>query len=153
MLSITKETLIDFLKKNGFKSEIQKETGQVVSILKIANHEFPLFLRPFQGSELLQLLVFIPIPIKSRAKSDLARLLHQINKELDIPGFGMDEDSDTCFYRVMLPTIDNKIDERVLESYLKSLTLICEQIAPTVIAVASEVATFEEILRKAKNAG
>jgi len=65
----------------------------------------------------------------------------------------MDEDSDTCFYRVMLPTIDNKIDERILESYLKSLVLICEQIAPTVMAVANEIATFDDILRKTKHGG
>ena len=137
----------------NFDAEVQKDTGQIVSIFKIANQEFPLFLRRFDGSDLLQLLVFIPSQIKNGAKNGLARLLHMVNKELDIPGFGMDEDSDTCFYRIMLPTMDNHIDERILESYLKSLKLICEQIAPTVMAVANEVATFEDILRKTKNDG
>lgn len=153
MLSITDESLIEFLKKNDFKAEVQKETGQIVSIFNIANQEFPLFLRRFEGSELLQLLVFIPSQIKNGAKTDLARLLHMINKELDIPGFGMDEESGTCFYRIMLPTIENGIDERILESYLKSLKAVCEQIGPTVMAVANEVASFDEIVRKAKHGG
>jgi len=153
MLTVTNETLVGFLKQQQFDAEIQKETGQVVSTVKIEKQEFPFFVRRFEGSELLQLLVFIPTTIKHGAKNDLARLMHLVNKELDIPGFGMDEDSDTCFYRVMLPTIDNKIDERILESYLKSLTLICEQIAPTVMAVANEIATFDDILRKTKHGG
>lgn len=151
MISVTNKNLVEFLKQHKFDANIQNETGQVVVIFKISGQDFPLFLRPFEGSGLLQLLVFIPSQIKQGTHNDLARLMHLVNKELDIPGFGMDEDSDTCFYRVMLPTIDNKIDERILDSYLKSLQLICEQIAPTVLAVANGVATFEDILRKTKH--
>lgn len=151
MIKITNENLVEFLKQNKFDASIQQETGQVVVILKISGQDFPLFLRPFNDSGLLQLLVFIPTQVKHGTQNDLARFMHLVNKELDIPGFGMDEDSDTCFYRVMLPTVDNKIDERILESYLKSLLLICEQIAPTVLAVANGVATYEEILRKTKH--
>lgn len=151
MIKVTNENLVEFLTRNKFDASIQNETGQVVSILKISGQEFPLFLRTFKDSGLLQLLVFIPSQVKYGTQNDLARFMHLVNKELDIPGFGMDEDSDTCFYRVMLPTIDNQIDERILESYLKSLQLICEQIAPTVLAVANGVATFEDILRKTKN--
>lgn len=151
MIKVTNENLVEFLKQHKFDANIQNETGQVVVIIKIAGQDFPLFLRPFEGSGLLQFLVFIPSQIKHGTHNDLARLMHLVNKELDIPGFGMDEDSDTCFYRVMLPTIDNKIDEKILESYLKSLQLICEQIAPTVLAVANGAATFEDILRETKH--
>ena len=151
MIAIDSQTLCDFLKENDFDAEIQSETDQVVCIFKVNSQEFPLFLRQFDSSELLQLLVFVPVHTKNEAKNDLARFMHLINKELDIPGFGMDEESGTCFYRIMLPTPDHLIDERVLTSYLKSLKLVCEQIAPSVIAAASGKTTFEEILRKTKH--
>jgi hypothetical protein len=151
MIKTTAEDIISYLQENKYNAELQKDTGQVSVILSISGREFPLFLRPLEGSELLQLLVFIPTKIKSGTYDDLARLMHMINKELDIPGFGMDEQSETCFYRLMLPTLDNQIDRRILDSYLKSIQLICEQIAPTVIVVANGIATYKEILRKAQD--
>ncbi|MFQ5729728.1 MAG: YbjN domain-containing protein, partial [Waddliaceae bacterium] len=110
MMKVTLDALLKFLKKKNYDAKLQRETQQIYIILKLEEKEFPLFLRIFEQSDLLQLLVFMPIQIKPGTHADLARLLHLINKELDIPGFGMDENSEVAFYRCMLPTPEKKID-------------------------------------------
>lgn len=152
MIPITNDALMECLNENSYNPQYQKETDQIAVILTSIQKEFPFFLKIFEVSGLLQLLVFMPAQVKEGTESDLARLMHLINKELDIPGFGMDENTETCFYRVMLPTVDRKIDKHLLESYLKSIQTICDQIAPSVLAVAAGLATFDEILQKTQNA-
>lgn len=149
-MDVTNDSLVKFLQSKDFDAKLQTETNQVFVLIKIENYEFPLFLRIFDQSDLLQLLVFMPAQIKSGTHDDLARLMHLINKQLDIPGFGMDEDNGVAFYRVMLPILDGQIDDRLLDSFLKSIRMICESISPSVIAVASGLTTYSEMLRKAK---
>lgn len=149
MIKINLKSLQTFLTEKKYDAKLQEETKQIYIVLSVAGKEFPLFLRIFEASDLLQLLVFMPCQIKDGTQADLARLLHLINKELDIPGFGMDENSGVTFYRSMLPTPGKQIDEKLLETYVKSIELICDSISPPVIAVASGLATFTEILQKA----
>ena len=153
MIKVDLKTLLKFLTDLNFDAKLQEDTKQIYVILKVSGREFPLFLRIFESSDLLQLLAFMPCQIKHGTHADLARLLHLINKELDIPGFGMDESAEVAFYRCMLPTPGKQIDKRLLETYVKSIELICESIAPPVIAVASGLATFSEILQKARESG
>jgi hypothetical protein len=149
MIKVDLDSLLKFLAEKKYDAKLQNETKQIYVILSLEGREFPLFIRIFDSSDLLQLLVFMPCQIKHGVHADLARLLHLINKELDLPGFGMDENAAVTFYRCMLPIPNKKIDENLLETHLKSITLICESISPPVIAVASGLATFEEILKKA----
>ena len=150
MIKVTLDSLQEYLRKKKHDVQLQKETQQLYIILKIEGKEFPLFLRIFEQSELLQLLVFMPTPIKPGTHADVARLLHLLNKELDIPGFGMDENTHLAFYRCMLPIPGKKIDETLFDAYFKSIELICESITAPVFAVASGLATYQEILQKAK---
>lgn len=153
MMKVSLDNLLKFLEKRNYDAKLQNETQQIYHILKISGMEFPLFIRIFDQSDLLQLLVFMPAQIKPGTHADLARLLHLINKELDIPGFGMDENSGVAFYRLMLPIFGKKIDETLLETFLKSIQTICESISPSVIAVASGQISYGDILRKAKEGG
>jgi hypothetical protein len=149
-MKVSLDDLLKFLKKKNYDAKLQSETRQIYTILQFEGKEFPLFLRIFDQSDLLQLLVFMPTQIKPGTHADLARLLHLINKELDIPGFGMDENSGVAFYRCMLPTPGRKIDPELLGAYLKSIELICESVSPSVIAVAGGFASYGDILRAAK---
>jgi len=142
--------LLDFLKNKDYDAQIQKETDQIYIILKISEREFPLFIRIMGEGGLVQLMVFFPCNIKAEAVSDLARLLHTLNKELDIPGFGMDEKAGVAFYRCMIPTIDNQFNESVLEGFLNSVKIVCETFSPAVEAVAFGATTFDELLKKAE---
>src|SRR5436853_6718427 len=116
MIDITPEALLQFMRKHKYESDIQADTQQVYTIFKINQKEYPLFLRVFDEGHLLQLLVFIPSHLEPNEQfslgkqattpqtthslkdekqkditADSARLLHLLNKELDVPGFGMDE--------------------------------------------------------------
>jgi hypothetical protein len=150
MIQLNLNALINYLRDKNYDAQMQKETQQIYIILKIAGKEFPLFIRIFDQSDLLQLLVFLPVNIKPSVYPDLARLLHQLNKELDIPGFGMDESAGVVFYRCMLPILEKKIEEPLLDAFLKSIGVICESICSPVFVVASGSASYTEIIAKAK---
>lgn len=152
MIDLKLETLIKTVKNSGYDAQIQTETNQIYCSLKIGNREYPLFLRIFEDSELLQLIVFFPSNIKENTLNDLGRFLHHINKELDIPGFGMDESSMVAFYRIMLPAFGKNIDENVLKAYLKSVTLISENFGQAVIAVANGITNYASILKQIQQA-
>ncbi len=148
MLPLNLENILQFLKDEGYEAHIQAETGQIYCILKILRQDFPLFIRIFEESKLLQLIVFIPSAIKEGAFNDAGRLLHLINKQIDVPGFGMDETAKIPFYRIMLPSFESQIDSVMLKSYLHSMKIICENFAPTIITVANGAATFEGVQKR-----
>lgn len=150
MIELTLPKILDHLKKEKFDPKLQSETDQIYFIFKIEGHEFPLFVRIYDESDLLQLLVFFPAPIKEGTEADVARLLHLLNKEIDIPGLGMEEESRMAFYRVMLPALDKKINDRLLDAFLDSMRLICEHFAPVVFAVTQGKVTFQEVLEKSR---
>jgi hypothetical protein len=169
MINNTLDSLLQFLKKNDYAADIQEDTQQVYTILKINRKEYPLFLRVFDEGHLLQLLVFIPCsldiseqatpptepPLESSSErkavvGDLARLLHLLNKELDIPGFGMDEIAGVVFYRLMLPTPKKKIEEELLLAFLKTIDHVCQMFTPPIEAVSSGHMTLDQILAKAQ---
>lgn len=150
MISATLNSLVEFLKKNKYEADIQKETQQVFTILKIGERDYPLFLRLFEESQHLQMLLFIPVQLKPEASNDMARLLHLLNKEMDLPGFGMDESSGVVFYRLMVPMMHKKVDDELLLGYLKTAQNICELFAGPIEAIAQEQTSLDEILRKAQ---
>lgn len=150
MINMTPQAVLTFMKKHHPTSAIQDETQQVYTILKIAHKEYPLFLRVYEEGQLLQLLAFIPCPLEKETAPDMGRLLHLLNKELDIPGFGMDEIAGAVFYRVMLPAPKKKIDEEVITAYLKTVENACKLFAAPIEAVGFKQVTLDEILNKAK---
>lgn len=170
MTDLTPDSLLQFMKKNKYEADLQKDTQQVYTIFKINQREYPLFLRIFDQGHLLQVLVFIPCqfepnenfsfekkhahpkPVSSETKqavADLARLLHLLNKELDVPGFGMDETAGVAFYRLMLPTPKKKIDEELLLAYIKTAEHVCKMFATPIEAISTGQMTLDQILEKA----
>lgn len=174
MINITPDTLLQFMKKHHYEADIQADTEQVFTIFKINKKEYPLFLRVFDEGHLLQLLVFIPSHLEPSDESssekkiphehsehlpkreqkvvlaDLARLLHLLNKELDVPGFGMDELAGVVFYRLMLPTPKKKIDSEMLLAFIKTIEHVCQMFSTPIEAVSSGQMTLDQILAKAK---
>lgn len=152
MIHLTFDSLLTLLKKHDYDAAIQEETQQIYTILKVEKKEYPLFLRVFDEGHLLQLLAFIPCELKPEAISDMARLLHLLNKELDVPGFGMDEETGIVFYRVMLPTPKKKIDSELLIAYMKTVEHVCQMFSTPIEAIGFGHATLDDILKKAKEA-
>jgi hypothetical protein len=141
------------LKSKQLAAEYQKETDQLYILFKVHEQEFPLFIRIFEGGELLQLLAFLPCNTTKESLNDTARLLHLLNKELDTPGFGMDESSSVVFYRLMMPIQNRTVDTRLLEAYIGVIQMVCKTFASVITAVALNAVTFEEVLTKAREAG
>jgi hypothetical protein len=171
MINMNPESILSFMQEKKYDADIQSDTQQVYTIFKIDKKEYPLFLRVFDDGHLLQLLVFIPSHLKpnenfgkesahpssrhaknkhqSPVVADLARLLHLLNKELDVPGFGMDEIAGVVFYRVMLPTPKKKIDSELLLAFLKTAEHVCKMFSTPIEAVSSGQMTLDAILAKA----
>lgn len=153
MIPMNPEALLAALQKNNYNAEIQTETKQVFTILQISKKEYPLFLRVFDEGHLLQLLAFIPCPVERKIIPDLARLLHLLNKELDVPGFGMDEIAGAVFYRLMIPTPKKKIESDVLVAFIKTIEHVCKMFANPIEAVSGGHITLDDILAKAQEMG
>lgn len=153
MISLSLESLLAALQKRNHDAKIQEETKQIYSILKIEQREFPLFLRIFPEEHLLQMLAFLPCQIKEESKGSVARLLHLFNKELDMPGFGMDEVAQVAFFRCMVPSIDDQVNEKQFDNYFAAIEMACKTFSPTVEAIASGAVDFDDLLNKAIEAG
>lgn len=150
MLDLTNDRLLDFLKNEGYNAEIQKETDQIGVLLNVEGSEYVLFLRILPSGPVLQIILFIPCNLKTETLSDTARLLHLLNKELDAPGFGMDETSAVVFYRITIPAVTKKVDRELLKTYLNSIKLICNTFSPVIINVVRGTMSFDAILAKAQ---
>lgn len=150
MLSLKIDDLHDYLIKEQFPVQIQKETQQIYMIYKIEKREFPLFIRVFPGGDLLQLISFIPCNLKAGSHGDLARLLHMLNKELDIPGFGMDENANLIFYRVMIPAVDKQVNEDHLKRYVNSIEQILINFGSLIAMVAFGATSFDDVRKQIK---
>lgn len=150
MIPLDLNSLLAFFQQQGHLAEIQADTNQIYFSIKVESREFPVFSRVFEESGLLQVLVFFPCAIESTSISDMARLLHMFNKELDLPGFGMDEGSGVVFFRWMISTQNQKIPEEFVSACLGTLKTVCSNFTAVVEAVASGSITFDALVEKAK---
>lgn len=152
MIPLCNDALITFLTEKGYSPTLQLQTDQIILVLKISGAEYPLFIRIIPEGQVLQLLVFIPCSLKETTLTELSRLLHLLNKEMDIPGFGMDEDGGVIFYRITIPSLDSMINTKLIETYLKSMETICRSFTPVINAVARGGMTFETVKNNARQA-
>lgn len=148
MLDLTLEALLSYLQEKGRDTKLQKETHQIYEVLSIDDKEFPLFIKINPDSDILQFITFLPLQFESDAIPDIARLILFINKEMDLPGFGMDESSKMVFYRCVLPSLDKKVSEETLQVYLQTIELVCKTFSPALLAVMQGKMTFEDVLKK-----
>jgi hypothetical protein len=149
-MELTNENLIEALDKLGLKVEVQEKTEQLHGTFSNNGYDYPIFVRQLEGGNLLQMLTFVPCTIEEKSSSDLNRLLHMINKELDMPGFCCDEESKTVFYRVVIPCMNKKIDEALFQAYFQATKHVCNMFGTIVHAIAVNAMTLEEMMSKAK---
>jgi hypothetical protein len=150
MIALDLQKIRTYLKSQGIDAELQAETNQLCILFKTGEREYPVFIRIYEGGELLQLLAFLPCNTKRETVPETARLLHLLNKEIDTPGFGMDENSEVIFFRTMIPVKDGQLDENLLNSYMNATQVVCQSFAPVIAAVAYGAITFDEVMKKSK---
>lgn len=150
MLNVTLDAIFNHLKQQNRNPQMQQETKQIYLILHLEGKEYPLFIRLYDEGNMLQMIAFIPCPLTQAVVGDVARLLHLLNKELDIPGFGMDESAGVVFYRIMLPTPHKKVEGSYLDAFIQTFERVLSIFTKPIQAVGVGAATFEQLLAKAK---
>ena len=151
MIEANFDSLIHFL-KDELKLELKDvENEQACYLLKHQETELPVFFRLKNHLNLIQITCFLPFKIKDSALNDTARLLHLLNAELDLPGFGFDEKTKMPFYRSSFFAFDEKIEKRRLISYISSSESIVKNFFNVIIAVSQEMQSFEDVLKNSKN--
>lgn len=150
MIKLSLDALLEYLNENKLEPQLQKETNQIYLLFNIEKVQFPLFLRLDEGHKVLQMFMFMPCQLKETAINDTARILHLLNKEIDIPGFGMEEKAGVIFYRWVLPTLTGELDEKMFNSFLVAIPQISRICFPIVAAVASGNTSYAAISGKVK---
>lgn len=143
MVPLKINSLMDFLRQQKYDMKLQNETQQLYTILNIENREFPLFIKVDSGGSILQCMLFMPCTMTLKAPPEVARLLLLLNKEIDLPGFGMDETAKVIFYRCVLPTTGS-IDKTLLNNVMGALPRIARAFYP-IIALVATGTYFESI--------
>lgn len=149
-MNITLDTLLELLLEKKYKASIQKETHQIYVTFLIDEIEFPCFIKIIDSNELIQIITFIPFALSKNSLNEVARLLHILNKELDIPGFGLDEENNAAFFRYMLPTIIHTVDAEVFLEALRTAEITCKNLTPAIGAVIKDPANLQVIVNKIK---
>ncbi len=145
MAPLSEKTLQTCFQELGLSANIDEKSNQILSSIKIEDREFPVFCRTLTGGELVQVICFVPVAVEEKSFDDLARFLHLVNKELDMPGFGLDETTKTVFYRVIIPTVGQQFDTNTFKAFLKTIENVCSTFGVIITALAMNAMTLDEI--------
>ncbi|MFA6916747.1 MAG: YbjN domain-containing protein [Parachlamydiales bacterium] len=148
MINVTLDSILELLEKNDLNPMLQEETKQVSLSFKLHDADFPMFIKVVHEGDLIQVLQFIPAHLDKNHVSDVARLMHYLNKEMDLPGFGFDENNQMMFFRLVLPTAKHKVDPDLLLAFINAARIACETFAPMIQNVNLGRTRFKEILEK-----
>jgi hypothetical protein len=149
MVPLKIQDLLEMLRTKGCHADLQEETGQIYFGFESNGQQFAIFMRIFEESQLLQIIVFLPAQFTEGTAGETARTLHWINQAIDLPGFGMEEGSKTLYYRVMLPALGMQIDEALFEPFLGAIKGVSETFFPMIEKVAKGEQTFQEAAKSA----
>lgn len=143
MAELSLTAIFKYLKEHGFSPERQPENDQIVITIMIKGHEVPIFFGIISEGTILQMIAYLPFILNEKALPEAARLLHFVNREVDLPGFGMDEKSKLMFYRLVLPSAEKQFDEKLLELYLGTTRILCETFMDGMALIASGTTRFD----------
>lgn len=144
-LKLTTAQLQYFLEQKGLQPKYQEETDQIFIAINKSGLEMILFFRIASHAALLQIVAYPPIQVHPNTMPELARVLHQINRDLDVPGFCLDENNQLVFFRVVIPCMQQRFDEELLEAYIKTIPEICHTFYSLIYTISEGKQTFEEL--------
>lgn len=150
MRPLTTGNLLAILKSFELNAEEEPTTGQVYAPITTQHGEVPLFCLVLDSQLLLQFCAVFPSEVTEKTAPDTARLLHVLNKDIDMPGFGMDEEKGTIFYRIMVPCLNKEIDKELVKITIDAVTNVCDHFMPAVHLVANGDYTLERLIEESK---
>jgi len=108
--------------------------------------EYPVFLRIVQNNTFLQIVLFLPCRAEDKTLGDTLKLLNFFNRELDLPGFCYDDNSQLIFYRLVIPAFDRMLPSVLtLEKIFEVLPSIATTFAPLTQLVCSGTKDYNTI--------
>ncbi len=140
-------TIIYYLKESNLQPEIQKETNQLFINFTMHQYEVPVFFVLHPVSHLIQMIAYLPYQLSEKTIGEMGRLLHLLNKELDMPGFGMDESEKLIFYRAVVPCLNKEIDKQLFNTYLGTTRVACDTFMHVIGLIASGNMTVDTLLK------
>jgi hypothetical protein len=146
MVKLDKDSLLKHLDEKQLKPQWQEESNQIIMAFRLGKIDFPIFLRIAEDEDFLQILSFMPCSIKHGTHAALARFLHVINNQVNLPGFSMDDEQNLLFYRVILPCVNREVDEKMLEKYLGAVFNVSNSFYPLIVKLADGSLTYKDAL-------
>jgi hypothetical protein len=146
MIKLTLPAVLAFLKRT-YQAELQEEKQQIVFMLKIDDKEIPVFANVLHET-ILQMIAYLPYELKPDGLGEIARFLHLINKQLDVPGFGLDENVNMVFYRFVIPSLNPEIEDKLVEAHLSTISVACRSFMSSIEALVNgNVSSIDQALR------
>ena len=145
---LTLNNLFDFLTKDKYLPQLQKETSQIYLLLKTSSLELALFFRIISNAELLQIVTYLPIKVNEECKNDLARLLLKLNNDIDMPGFSLNEPSNLVFFRLVLPCTKKMVCPLMLKQFIDISTNAVVTFIDSIRSISSGKITFDSLMKK-----
>ena len=146
MSTVTLNDLCTTITSLGYEATVQEETSQVFFSIRVKETDFPVFARPLENQAFVQLIAFIPGQNSDVTVNDTARLLHMINRELDMPGFCLDEANQVSFYRVLIAVREDKLSATDLQPYLDIFSRVLGTFANLVFAVSQGNLSMKDVV-------
>jgi hypothetical protein len=141
--------LFSYLNSERLNPEVHKETEQLHITYKLQkNEELHVFFHLHTPSKLLQIVAYLPYQLPEKTLGETARLLHFLNKEMDVPGFGLDEKQHLIFYRVVLPCLDDKIETRLFNLSLGAARVACDSFMRTIVLIVSGAMNVTTLMKE-----
>ena len=143
MIKLSLKSILAHLQDKKFDAHLQNETQQIYILFNLDGVEFPLFIRVDEEPKIMQLFMFLPCIVSPKSFGEVARLLHLLNKEIDMPGFGMEEKASVIFFRWVIPTPSGEVQEQLFDRFLVAIPQICKACFPVIASVANEHTSFD----------
>lgn len=149
-ISLNYSSVLNYLKQKQFDASIQTGMDQISAKLSVGKENYPFFVKIDSAGGLVQLLVFLPYALQPSLAPDMARLLHYCNKEIDFPGFGIDEVAGAVFYRCVVLDEQGEISLALFDKVLAAMPRVCEAFFPLITMSMTGKVRFDSILEKAR---
>lgn len=149
-IKLNVQNVLSYLRDKKYDAQLQSETQQVYILFNFDGVEFPLFVRVDEGPKVLQLFMFMPCSVNPKTFGDTARLLHLLNKEVDMPGFGMEEKAGVLFFRWVFPTPSGEVQEPLLDKFLTAIPQVSKICFPVIASVANGTVSYDAAANQVK---
>lgn len=149
-MKLTTDNLKEHLISSKLHPHVQPETNQLYYTHKSNAGEYVIFLRIYEDDDKLQIMTFLPPQVLEDRFEVVGRILHHFNKEIDLPGFGLDEKMGLTYHRIMMLAPEGNLEETHLECYLNAIPLLCDHFLPAISLAASSPLTYNELTQRVK---